>query len=91
MISPLAPLLFGVFPLHRAICRKQTTQNEARAWRELTHSRYLQQSLGLDVKSTWGESLSASRTPELGECQVFSLLLPSSALLLTFRFPTDLN
>lgn len=36
MISPLAPLLFGVFPLHRAICRKQTTQNEARAWRELT-------------------------------------------------------
>lgn len=35
-ISPLAPLLFGAFPLHRAICRKQTTQNEARARKELT-------------------------------------------------------
>lgn len=85
MISPLAPLLFGVFPLHRAICRKQTTQNEARAWRELTHSRYLQQSLGLDVKSTWGESLSASRTPELGG---MSSVQPSPSFLSS---PPDLQ
>lgn len=49
------------------------------------NSRYLQQSLGLDVKSTWGESLSASRTPELGG---MSSVQPSPSFLSS---PPDLQ